>query len=150
MREVGNQTQGDVWATLIDDAKLDAQHFDDACYEYETARKQLPEPLDNLIHDLISTAKDARHGELEKLEQYEKYHRPKPGDVYKAVTSTVAGKAGVELGVWLKEKKITSEQNIERLEQAFAYERGDVPKPDWLDEVLSAADRRKKSSNYNA
>ena len=150
MREVGNQTQGDVWATLIDDAKLEPQHFDDACYEYETARKQLPEPLDNLIHDLISTAKDARHSELQKLEQYEKYHRPKPGDVHKAVTSTVAGKAGVELGIWVREKKITGEQSRARTDEALAYERGDVPKPDWLDEVLSAADRRKKSVNYSA
>jgi len=138
MRQVGNGTQGGIWAKLIEAADLDAHYFSDVCYEYETAKKKLPDPLDDLIVDIIKEVKDRKYLDDQRFEQMEKYHRPKAGQVMSSVTSMgAAGAICLVLGKMVKEKEITQQQSHDMLEEALAFDRKEAERPDWLDDMLA-------------
>lgn len=135
MREVNGGTQGSIWVKMIQDANLEAGHFSDVCYEYAAASKKLPDPLDDIIADIIKESRDRKHKELEKLEQFQKYHQPKAGELMAKVTSMgIAGKIAIPLAKAVTSGSITKEENLKRLDEVFAYERGEIAKPDWLND----------------
>jgi hypothetical protein len=135
MREVNGGAQGSIWVKMIQDANLDAGHFSDVCYEYATASKKLPDPLDDIIADIIKECRERKHKELAKFEQHQKYHQPKAGELMAKVTSMgLAGKICVPLAKSVKAGVITSEENLKRLDEVFAYEKGEIEKPEWLND----------------
>ena len=136
MREVNGGSQGGIWVKMIKDADVDAGHFNDVCYEYASAARKLPEPLDDIIADIIRECKDRRYEELRKGEQLEKYHRPQAGELMQKVSGMgLAGKVAVPLAKLCKEKVITREENDRRMDEIFAYEKGQVERPQWLDDI---------------
>lgn len=138
MREVNGGSQGSIWVTMIANADLDAGIFSDVCYEYETARRKLPDPLDDLIADIIIECRDRKYLEASKLEQHMKYHAPKAGEVMKAVTGMgAAGAVAIPLAKMVASGTITRDENERRLTEVLAYDKGEVPKPEWLDAVIS-------------
>lgn len=142
MREVGNGTQGGIWMKAIIEADLDAACFEDACYEYESMKKKLPDPLDNLIHDLIADSKDRKAEQHRKFEQLQKYHQPKAGEVFGFVKGTKTGRIAVAIGAATKTKKITRDQNKRMIDELFEFEKGNIAKPEWFDAYENAANNR--------
>lgn len=133
MREVGSLTQGQIWGNAVIDSGCNLDCFEEVCYELIDMKRPLPEPLDGLIFDLIQDAKDLHYKEQQKLEAYEKYHRPKAGDVMKWVKNDKTGNLAVTLGTMAKAGVISAEENLKRLDQLFEYERGEIDRPEWLD-----------------
>jgi hypothetical protein len=144
MRKVGEGTQGGIWCKLIRDANLDIPCFEDACYEYESLRKPLPDPLDNLIHDLIADSRDLKAEQHRKWEQHSKYHAPKAGEVYDYVFKDGIGSIAVTLGQMVRRKELTAEQNKKMLDQMFDWEKGKIDKPEWLEKMHRADNHRQK------
>ena len=150
MREVGDGTQGGVWMKAILDSDLDTACFEDACYEYESLKRKLPDPLDDLIQDLIQDSKDRRAILHSKLEQHEKYHRPKAGHVFGYVKNIRAGSIAIAIGDAVKRKQISREDNQKMIDELFDYENGKIEKPEWFDSYESAAKNRSKPSPIHA
>jgi hypothetical protein len=132
------------------DADLDTGCFEDACYEYESMKKKLPDPLDDLIQDLIQDSKDRKANLHSKLEQHEKYHRPKAGHVFGYVNSIKSGQIAIVIADAAKKKQITREENFKMIDELFDYEKGKIEKPEWFDAYEFAAKNRSKRSEINA
>jgi hypothetical protein len=145
MREVGTGTQGGIWSKMIEEANLDFGIFQDVCYEYQTARRKLPNPLDDLIADIIMESRDRKYFESEKLEQHMKHHNPKAGELMgKVTTMGTAGAICITLAKMTKAGTITKEQSIQMLDQAFAFDKGEAERPEWLDDVLAKSNAKNR------
>jgi hypothetical protein len=145
MREVGNGTQGGIWTSMIEEANLDFGIFQDICYEYQTARRKLPNPLDDLIADIIIESRNRKYEEDRKLMQHMSYHNPKGGELMSKVsTMGSAGAICLTLGKMTKAGTITSDQSKEMLEQAFAFDKGECDRPEWLDDVLARSNAKNR------
>ena len=120
------------WAALMQD--LDEIHFENVCFEYSHAEKHLPDSPEDLMLAIIEETKDRAHKEREKLEQYEKYHRPRAGEVWTEATKGKVGHIAVELGGRVKAGTLSKNDNdcmlAELLEWAFRA----GPQPEWMED----------------
>lgn len=68
------KTVGSVWVRLMKD--LDSVHLENVMTEFAQMERPLPTPIDQLAYEIIDDVKDRMCRAQEKLEQYEKYHKP--------------------------------------------------------------------------
>ena len=119
------------WAALMQD--LDEIHFENVCFEYSHAEKRLPDSPEDLMLAIIEEAKDRAYKEREKLEQYEKYHQPRPGEVWHKATQGKAGRIAVELGARVKAGTLSRNDNDVMLAEVLEWEFRSGPKPEWME-----------------
>ena len=70
-------TVGAQWAKVMHSSNLDAEHFENVCYEYANMERPIPQPADQLAFDIIAEVKDRKWKDDAKLQQFEKYHKRK-------------------------------------------------------------------------
>lgn len=77
-KELGGGVKvGSHWVQLIKQADLNEMHFCNICDEYASLERELPEPSDQLVFEIVRQAKDRRARDVEKYEQYVKHHNQK-------------------------------------------------------------------------
>lgn len=123
---------GTVWARTIDEACVEADHFCNVCDDYASGSLDLPEPADRLCREVIKEARWRTAEEGRKLEQFQKYHQGKPINAMAQVRDDgVYGYWAIELGKQVREKKITVEQNAERMRLLREYDQGKIELPEF-------------------
>lgn len=134
----GHKQVGKVWIETIQARNLDADHFSNVCYAYAMAEKRLPEPIDQLVFEIIQEVRDLMDKDQRKLEQYEKYHRST--SVMQWVKDDRTGSIAVWLGEQVKRGHITKEENDRRMDELLAWDKQPevLDKPAWIGQEVAA------------
>lgn len=128
-RQVGNETQGTIWANDLAAMNLDGGFLQDVCDDYASMRRDLPDPIDNLVKEIADEVRFKQYQEQRRLELHLQAHRPKAGELMAVVKDFRIGKAAIDMGVAAKSGLITAEQNELWLNQLFGWEKGENDLP---------------------
>jgi hypothetical protein len=128
-RQVGNETQGTIWANDLAAMNLDGGFLQDVCDDYASMRRDLPDPIDNLVKEIADEVRFKKYQEQRRLELHLQAHRPKAGELMNTVKDFRIGKAAIDMGVAVRNGSITVEQNDLWLEQLIGWDNGENDLP---------------------
>ena len=131
-KQVGDETQGSIWATDLYHMELDSGYLQDVCEDYASLRKELPNPIDNWVKDIADEVKRKQYQDQRRLELHMQASRPKAGELMGIVKDMRVGRVAIELGVLVRMKRITAEENQSRMDEVMSYDKGEAILPEWL------------------
>ena len=131
-KQVGNETQGSIWASDLSRMNLDSGYLQDVCYDYASLNKNLPDPIDNIVKEIADEVRRRQYQDQRRMELHLQANRPKAGEIMATVARMGVGQASIDLGVMAKQKKITVEQNETMLNQLLDWEFRGKEQPDFI------------------
>ena len=115
-KRVGDETQGSIWVSDLYRMELDSGYLTDVCHDYIELRKDLPNPIDNIVKEIADEVRRLQYQDQRRLELHLQANQPPPGELMKIVGSWGIGKVAIDIGVAAKNKQLT-----ENYEQQLGY-----------------------------
>lgn len=134
-RKVGSDTQGTIWSMDLHKMNLDRGYLEDVCADYAEMRKDLPEPIDNLVKEIADAVRFKSYQDDRRLQLHMQAHRPKAGELMAIVKDMKIGSAAIDMGVAAKNGQISAEQNQMWVDQLFEWEKGEAELPPYCVET---------------
>lgn len=131
-KRVGNDTQGNIWASDLAGMNLDSGYLQDVCDDYASLQKSLPDPIDNIVKEIADEVRRRQYQDQRRMELHLQANRPKAGEIMATVARMGIGQAAIDLGSLCKQKIITVEQNEEMLKRLCDWEFRGEQQPDFI------------------
>lgn len=131
-KRVGNDTQGNIWASDLAGMDLDSGYLTDVCDDYARLHRDLPDPIDNIVKEIRDEVRRRQYQDEHRLKLHMQANQPKPGEVFAAVREFRVGPVACTLGDLAKQKKISAEDNERMLNEIIEWDKGEREQPDYI------------------
>lgn len=129
-KKVDDSTVGNYWAGMLE--SCEKSYVEEVCEDYCDGFIRIPDQMDQLIYDIRAEAISRRQRELDKFVQHQRYH-VKPINTWEYVRQDKIGNIAIRLGVAVREKRLSKEDNNLMMDELFAWERGEISEPEWVE-----------------